>query len=215
VTAEPPFNLNGYRDMVQEGTFPNETIHQGGVDVDRVPTGTDGVAFVGYRGENGEVIKLNVTDVLVLGGFAQDKAPVLIVEMTADWLWASFVHRALARITSAAYSGEPDKVLDEIAQTCGAIGQDRDTLWQRYYQQMFPATGTGENDATQIMQMVSDSTDAGNTYLSTASYDQVAVPVERPEEQHLHRASCDDSNGNLVCGFPPGVSSFAEYVTTD
>lgn len=23
---------------------------------------------------------------------------------------------------------------------------------------------------------------------------------------HLHRASCDDSGGNLTCGFPPGPS---------
>lgn len=27
-----------------------------------------------------------------------------------------------------------------------------------------------------------------------------------PEKEHLHRASCDDSGGNLICGFPPGRS---------
>lgn len=30
------------------------------------------------------------------------------------------------------------------------------------------------------------------------------LEVNRPAERHLHRASCDDSGGNLVCGFPPG-----------
>jgi hypothetical protein len=24
------------------------------------------------------------------------------------------------------------------------------------------------------------------------------------EERHFHRASCDDSGGNLICGFPAG-----------
>jgi hypothetical protein len=30
-----------------------------------------------------------------------------------------------------------------------------------------------------------------------------AAPVSEP---HLHRASCDDAGGNLMCGFPPGPS---------
>lgn len=27
-----------------------------------------------------------------------------------------------------------------------------------------------------------------------------------PEQKHLHRASCDDSGGNRVCGYPDGPS---------
>lgn len=34
---------------------------------------------------------------------------------------------------------------------------------------------------------------------------KLVAPSTQPE-QHLHRASCDDSGGNHICGFPPGPS---------
>lgn len=33
--------------------------------------------------------------------------------------------------------------------------------------------------------------------------------AEPEPPQHLHRASCDDSGGNLVCGYPAGGPSIA------
>jgi hypothetical protein len=43
------------------------------------------------------------------------------------------------------------------------------------------------------------------------AYDRVIrlLEVQRPEPEHLHRASCDDSAGNKVCGHPANGPTIA------
>lgn len=54
--------------------------------------------------------------------------------------------------------------------------------------------------------VVSKDTEAG-AILQAIQMLKTAAPFPGPADEiapHLHRASCDDAGGNLMCGFPPG-----------
>lgn len=93
-------------------------------------------AFVGFRDQNGTVIKLMVSGVLNLSGFdlnATDQSRVIIVDLPSWWIDASYVEKWTASVLDAALTGEPEKVIDVVNNLCGEQSWDAHVLHRQYF----------------------------------------------------------------------------------
>lgn len=82
---------------------------------------------------------------------------------------------------------------------------------QRVIKETAPARGmqgpTTERDIIKVVELAIVAPTEREAFAKARKMLAAAEPEwTEPEPEHLHRASCDDAGGNLMCGFPPGPS---------